>query len=183
MNTSTKKSQSRHSRSSDYIFIEQVQRRAVRFVTRTYSREEGCVTRALNHLSWLPLQHRRQTARLCMLYKSLNQQADVTIPTYVQHQNLLCTRRTHPLKFIPLQTSCDGYKFSFWPRTINDWNNLHAEIITSDSMSQLKLKSALNMQSEHDVVVFYYYSSSIVYLIYFNITCELSQQGFCKLEM
>ena len=28
------------------------------FVTRTYSREEGCVTRALNRLNWQSLQHR-----------------------------------------------------------------------------------------------------------------------------
>jgi len=125
--------------------LEQVQRRAARFVTRTYSREEGRVTQALNHLNRSPLQHKRQTVRLCMLYKSLNQQADETIPTYVQHQSLLCSRRAHPIKFIPLQASCDAYKFSFWPRTINDWNNLPAEIITSDSLSQFK--SALNMQN------------------------------------
>ena len=61
--------------------IEQVQRRAARFVTSTYSREEGCVTQALNHLNWLSLQHRRRTARLCMLYKALNQQAEVAMPT------------------------------------------------------------------------------------------------------
>ena len=55
--------------------------------------------------------------------------AEVTVPNYVQHQSYLYTRRTqppapHPLKFIPLQASCDAYNFSFWPRTINDWNNL-----------------------------------------------------------
>jgi hypothetical protein len=65
-----------------------------------------------------------------MLFKSLNQEAEVTIPAYVQYQTLFRTRRSHPQKFIPLQASCDAYKFSFLPRTITDWSNLPAEIIT-----------------------------------------------------
>ena len=50
--------------------LKQVQ--AASFVTWSYSREEGCVSQALEHLNWPSLQHRRQTARLCMLYKSHN---------------------------------------------------------------------------------------------------------------
>ena len=39
--------------------LKSVQRRTARFDTRMHSREEGCVTRALNHLNWQYLQHRR----------------------------------------------------------------------------------------------------------------------------
>ena len=59
--------------------LEQVQRRAARFVTNTYSREEGCVSQALNSLQWPTLQHRRRIARLCMLYKTLNNEAEITV--------------------------------------------------------------------------------------------------------
>ena len=46
---------------------------------------------------------------------------------YVQHQSSLKTRAPHPLKFIPLQPFCDTYKYSFWPRTIIDWNSLPSD--------------------------------------------------------
>ena len=101
-------------------WLEQVQRRAARFVTRTYTREEGCVTNALKLLNWPTLEKRRQVARLTLMYKCVTNQAAIDIPCYVHHQSSLKTRASHPLKFIPLQPSCDTYKYSFWPRTIID---------------------------------------------------------------
>ena len=38
-----------------------------------------------------------------------------------------CKQSTHPLKIISLQPSCDTYKYSFWPRTIIDWNSLPSD--------------------------------------------------------
>ena len=49
-------------------WLENVQRRAARFVTRTYGSDQGCVTRALNHLQWQSLQYRRKVARLTLLH-------------------------------------------------------------------------------------------------------------------
>ena len=59
-------------------------------------------------------QHRRRIARLCMLYKTLNNEAKITIPTYVHHQQLQWTSHPHPLKFTPHQAT------SFWPRTMKN---------------------------------------------------------------
>ena len=42
------------------------------------------------------------------------------------------------MKFIPVQTSSDEYKYSFWPRKINDWNSLPPNIINMTSMSNFK---------------------------------------------
>ena len=42
------------------------------------------------------------------------------------------------MKFIPVQTSCDEYKYSFWPRTINEWNSLPSDIVNMNSMSNFK---------------------------------------------
>ena len=111
-------------------WLEQVQRRAARFVTRTYTREEGCVTNALKLLNWPTLEKRRQVARLTLMYKCVTNQAAIDIPCYVHHQSSLKTRASHPLKFIPLQPSCDTYKYSFWPRTIIDWNSLPSDYLT-----------------------------------------------------
>ena len=40
-------------------WLEQVQRGAARFATKIYSRQEGCVTQALNHLNWPTMKHKR----------------------------------------------------------------------------------------------------------------------------
>ena len=119
-------------------WLEQVQRRAARFVTRTYTREEGCVTNALKLLNWPTLEKRRQVARLTLMYKCVTNQAAIDIPCYVHHQSSLKTRASHPLKFIPLQPSCDTYKYSFWPRTIIDWNSLPSDYFTMDSTVTFK---------------------------------------------
>ena len=58
------------------------------------------------------------------MYKCVTNQAAIDIPCCVHHQSSLKARASHPLKFIPLQPSCDTYKYSFWPRTIIDWNSL-----------------------------------------------------------
>mgnify|MGYP001792394009 CR=1 FL=1 len=46
------------------------------------------------------------------------------IPPYVKHKTVTKTRNSDPMQFILVQTSSDEYIYSFWPRTINDWNSL-----------------------------------------------------------
>ena len=60
----------------------------------------------------------------------------IDIPCYVHHQSSLKTRASHTLKFIPLQPSRDTYKYSFWPRTIIDWDKLPSDYLTMDSTSK-----------------------------------------------
>ena len=119
-------------------WLEQVQRRAARFVTRTYTREEGCVINAIKLLNWPTLEKRRQVARLTLMYKCVTNQAAIDIPCCVHHQSSLKARASHPLKFIPPQPSCDTYKYSFWPRTIIDWNSLPSDYLTMDSTVKFK---------------------------------------------
>ena len=121
-------------------WLEQVQRGAAHFTTSTYSRQEGCVTQALNHLNWPTMEHRRKVKRLTLMYKTLHSQAAINIPHYAKHKTVTKTRNFDPMKFIPLQTSCDKYKYSFWPRTIiSDWNSLPPNIINMTSISNFKV--------------------------------------------
>ena len=76
------------------LWLEQVQCRAVHFVTRIYTREEGCVTNALRQINWPTLEKRRQVATL--MYKCVTNQTAINIPSYV-HQSSLKTRSSHPL--------------------------------------------------------------------------------------
>ena len=82
--------------------LEQVQRRAGRLASKTYSRQEGCVTQALNHLNWPTLEHRRKVNRLTLIYKTLHGQAAINIPPYVKHKTVTKTRNFDPMKFIPM---------------------------------------------------------------------------------
>ena len=145
-------------------WLEQVQRRAARFVTRTYTREEGCVTNALKLLNWPTLGKRRQVARLTLMYKRVTNQAAIDIPCYVHHQSSLKTKASHPLKFIPLQPSCDTYKYSFWPRTIIDWNSLPSDYLTLDSTAKFKATVSdyifqCDVYPFRFIVFFYFYVS------------------------
>ena len=72
------------------------------------------------------------------MYKALHGQAAINIPPYVKHKTVMKTRNSDPMKFISVQTSCDEYKYSFWPRTINDWNSLPPNIINMTSISNFK---------------------------------------------
>ena len=65
------------------------------------------------------VEHRRKVNRLTLMYKTLHGQAAINIPPYVKHKTVMKTRNSHPMKFIPVQTSCDEYKlYSYRPRTI-----------------------------------------------------------------
>ena len=82
-------------------WLEQIQRRAscaARFATKTYSRQEGCVTQALNHLNWPLLEHRRKVNRPTLMYKTLHGQAAINIPPYVEHKTGMKTRNSDPMK-------------------------------------------------------------------------------------
>ena len=65
------------------------------------------------------------------------------------------------MKFIPVQTSCDEYKYSFWPRKFNDWNSLPPNIINMTSISNFKV--AVNNYISAEVLVLPIIISSLLY--------------------
>ena len=57
--------------------LENVQKRAARFVTRNYCYETGSMTGILEELKWVTLQKRRKDNRLILLYKGLKGKARI----------------------------------------------------------------------------------------------------------
>ena len=55
--------------------LENLQKRAARFVTRKYSYETGSMIVILEELKWETLQKRREDNRLILLYKGLKDKA------------------------------------------------------------------------------------------------------------
>ena len=112
---------------------EKVQNRATRFVTRNYVYETWSMTGILGKLKWESLKKRRKGNRLILLYKGLKGKA--RIPTDDLIPKTRRGRNQHSLAFQILSASKDVYKYSFFPQTIRDWNDLPESLISSSELS------------------------------------------------
>ena len=113
--------------------LENVQKRAARFVTRNYSYETGSMTGILEGLKRETLQKRRKDNRLILLYKGLK--GKVRIPTDdLIPKNRRC-RNQHSLVFQIPTASKNAYKKSFFPQTIRDWTVLPNSLISSAELN------------------------------------------------
>ena len=116
----------------DVSSIEKIQRRAARWVTSDYSWTSS-VTSMLNDLQWLNLSDRRKSARLSIFYKSIHHLSTPPIPSHYILTNRQ-TRYYHDLHYIIPSMRTNAYKYSYFPRTIKEWNSLPITIIESDSL-------------------------------------------------
>jgi hypothetical protein len=105
---------------TDILKLEMVQRRAARFVANDYRREEGSMTAILNELGWSSLAQRRRDHRIHVINQLLSNQLVLEIPTLATRNRALHRRNQ---QFTHLHSNSDVYKFSFWPRTISDFNS------------------------------------------------------------
>ena len=115
--------------------LESVQRRAARYVTNRFHNTSS-VTNMLHELKWDSLQQRRCKSRLTMLYKMSNDLIDIShsdylIPSTLSHH----ATGTH---FIRPYSMTNYQKFSFFPRTIGQWNFLPPSIKLSNNLENFK---------------------------------------------
>ena len=113
--------------------LEKAQNRAARFVTRNYVYETGSITGILGQLKLESLKKRRKDNRLILLYKGLKGKA--RIPTDDLIPKTRRGRNQHSLAFQIPSASKDVYKYSFFPQTIRDWNDLPESLISSSEPS------------------------------------------------
>ena len=113
--------------------LEKVQNRVARFVTRNYVYETGSMTGILGQLKWESLKKRRKDNRLILLYNGLKCKA--RIPTDDLIPKTRRGRNQHSLAFQIPSASKDVYKYSFFPQTIGDWNDLPESLIFSSELS------------------------------------------------
>lgn len=106
--------------------IEMVQRRAARFVKSDFRRTTS-VSAILRDLKWPTLESRRTLNRFKIFHNSIN--GFLAVPTDdLRISNRTTRHNTGSSKvFTAISTSCDAYKYSFFPRTIRDWNGLNDE--------------------------------------------------------
>ncbi|XP_076462125.1 uncharacterized protein LOC143294633 [Babylonia areolata] len=126
--------------------LEKVQRRAARFVTNRY-RNTSSVTDMLTLLEWPVLQRRRRCARLAMLHKVLNDQACVSC-TDLKRQPQSGRRSNHNQQLQRFLCRTDYRKYSFFPRTVVDWNSLPADVVKAPSYNAFCLRALRALQAQ-----------------------------------
>ena len=120
--------------------IEMIQHRAARFVLGCPWRRDNrdSINSMLLSLGWPPLYLRRKCARLVLMFKLLNNLL-VIPPEYLPTPSpVTSTRANHNFKFFHHQTSIDAYKFSFFPRTVPEWNDLPSHIVNEQTLDSFK---------------------------------------------
>jgi hypothetical protein len=116
--------------------VESIQRRAARFVTNNlepvlqhyYKTSTG----PPYNTDWPTLQHRRQLAKLIMMYCITYHLIEIPSITY-----LIPSRsgtRGHNIRYLQPSTRVLAYQYSFFPSTIRLWNNLPQTLVSSGSI-------------------------------------------------
>jgi hypothetical protein len=116
--------------------IEKVQRRAARFVTHNYD-PRASVTAMLSQLGWQSLAHRRITVRLVMAYRITHNLVAIPAATFFLPVSRI-SRHTNPYTFRQIQCNRDFYKYSYFPRTIVQWNRLPLPVLSAPSLDSFK---------------------------------------------
>ena len=116
--------------------LERVQRRAARYVYNDYSYNSS-VTTMLNQLQWIPLQQRRQNIRLCWLYKIANGLVAIPVDQYLTPL-IRPSRHYNTMAFTIYSPRSDYYKYSFFPRTVLEWNQLPETTVKATTLEAFK---------------------------------------------
>ena len=116
--------------------VEMVQRKAARFVLGDWG-QTSSVKGMLERLKWQSLQERRLVRRLSLLYQAHFQLFAITVPPYVNRSTRPSTRK-HPIQYLTIPTRTSVYADSFWPRTIQSWNNLSSATVLRKTTETFK---------------------------------------------
>jgi len=105
----------------DITQLDKVQRRSARFAKNNYKWSQSQSVSQLT-LGWQSLDQRRRNARLTLFYKSIH--GANSIPVHHLQQPTRHTRQCGTHTYIPLSSRTNVYKYSYFPRTVVDWNAL-----------------------------------------------------------
>ena len=116
--------------------LEMVQRRAARWVTGRYHNTSS-VSDILRSLGWRSLEQRRVDFRLPMLFKIRHHLVAIDEESCLKRGT---GRREH--QYRQLRADKDYTRFSFFPRTVIQWNQLPSHICLAESLDTFKTQIA-----------------------------------------
>ena len=116
--------------------LKMVQRRAARWVTGRYHNTSS-VSDMLRSLDWRFLEQRRVDSRLSIPYKIWNHLVAIDESHYLQRGT-----GQWEYQYRQLRADKDYTRFSFFPRTVIQWNQLPSKICLAESLDSFKTEVA-----------------------------------------
>ena len=105
---------------------------------RTKMSQSSSVLAMLAELNWQSLAERHRLARLTMFYKMHYQLVAVDMPlTMKVHFCPTCTKNTTAYNILSSRYM-DYHTFSFFPRTVREWNTLPEHIVSLTTIEAFK---------------------------------------------
>ena len=113
------------------------------------SRETGCVSEMIKKLHIELLTTRRINRRLTIFHKAIHSHLSLPVANLLQPTKRH-SRHLNSKAFNTIHASKNCYKFSFFPRTIKDWNSLPDAIVNITEPQQFKQALAHLAPNKHD---------------------------------
>jgi hypothetical protein len=126
--------------------LEMVQRRGARFVMSDY-RYTSSVTTMLSDLKWPSLADRRKISRLVVFYKAVNNLVAIPLDSLTRRSRPTRSNPDHAISYINLHANCDILKYSFFPKTIVDWNSLSTSTRGTPTINAFRSATAAELHS------------------------------------
>ncbi|XP_072041196.1 uncharacterized protein [Amphiura filiformis] len=117
--------------------LEAIQRRGARFVFNDYQYTSS-PTSMITALKWDPLSLRRKERRLNVLYDAVHGHLSIPARTILRPTTRSSRFVNINNTYHRISTKKDCYKFSFFPRTIVDWNQLPFHITSATDQEVFK---------------------------------------------
>lgn len=122
----------------DIMQLERVNRKAVRFIFGKYRREDS-PSQLMESNKIHTLETRRKMSRIAFLYNCLSRKIKLKLPEYVKPLSTRTTRHSHQHSLEPIFAKTNSYQYSFFPRTIKDWNLLPTDLFLGrDFLTELE---------------------------------------------
>lgn len=117
--------------------IEKIQRKAARFIYNSYGRTS--VSALLARANLPPITERNRISRLKFLYQLIKKHYKIDTSKLLSFSSGYPTRHRHNLSITPFQTRNNCFTYSFFPRTVGEWNNLTNDVVLQPSLEKFAL--------------------------------------------
>ena len=124
--------------------LEMVQRRAARYTCNRFHNTSS-VTNMPTELKWPQLQLRRTRTRLIFFYKIIYHLVAIYPTNLLVPSDSRTRQYTHSHSYRHIHTSLDSYKYSFYPKTIVQWNLLPAAAVQCPTLDSFKEQIPLSV--------------------------------------
>ena len=121
------------------IPLRESSRKAARFCCNSYQ-PTASVTEILQDLGWMSLESRRTMTRLTLLYKMSREEIDIDTDSLLRPHTESRTRESHNYRYRQDKATKNVYFYSFFPRTLRQWNSLPSDIVDTSSLPQFQSK-------------------------------------------